>query len=44
MNNLTIQAHFDPVVLKLISILRRALPERTDEDIFWGTTSPPARS
>jgi AcrR family transcriptional regulator len=29
-------AHFDPVVLKLISILRRALPECSDEDIFWG--------
>lgn len=29
-------AHFDPVVLKLISILKRALPECTDEDIFWG--------
>jgi AcrR family transcriptional regulator len=29
-------AHFDPVVLKLIGILRRALPECSDEDIFWG--------
>jgi AcrR family transcriptional regulator len=29
-------AHFDPVVLKLISILKRALPECSDEDIFWG--------
>jgi AcrR family transcriptional regulator len=29
-------AHFDPVVLKLISILRRALPELGDEDIFRG--------
>ena len=28
--------HFDPVVLKLISILKRALPDYTDEDIFWG--------
>jgi AcrR family transcriptional regulator len=28
--------HFDPVVLKLVSILRRALPDYTDEDIFWG--------
>jgi len=27
---------FDPVVLKLISILRRALPDYSDEDIFWG--------
>ncbi len=29
-------AHFDPVVLKLISILKRALPECSSEDIFWG--------
>ena len=28
--------HFDPVVLKLISILKRALPDYSDEDIFWG--------
>ena len=28
--------HFDPVVLKLVSILRRALPDHADEDIFWG--------
>jgi AcrR family transcriptional regulator len=28
--------HFDPVVLKLISILRKALPEYSDEDLFWG--------
>lgn len=28
--------HFDPVVLKLVSILRRALPRYADEDIFWG--------
>ena len=28
--------HFDPVVLKLVSILRRALPDYTDENIFWG--------
>lgn len=27
---------FDPVVLKLISILKRALPDFSDEDIFWG--------
>jgi len=27
---------FDPVVLKLVSILRRALPDYSDEDIFWG--------
>jgi len=28
--------HFDPVVLKLISILKRALPGLPAEDIFWG--------
>jgi AcrR family transcriptional regulator len=28
--------HFDPVVLKLISILKRALPDYAEEDIFWG--------
>jgi AcrR family transcriptional regulator len=28
--------HFDPVVLKLVSILKRALPDHTEEDIFWG--------
>ncbi|HEX5184382.1 MAG TPA: TetR/AcrR family transcriptional regulator [Allosphingosinicella sp.] len=28
--------HFDPVVLKLVSILKRALPELPEEDIFWG--------
>jgi AcrR family transcriptional regulator len=28
--------YFDPVVLKLISILRRALPDYADEDLFWG--------
>ncbi len=28
--------HFDPVVLKLVSILKRALPHYSDEDIFWG--------
>lgn len=28
--------HFDPVVLRLISILRRAMPGVPDEDIFWG--------
>lgn len=28
--------HFDPVVLKLIGILRRALPGYADEDLFWG--------
>lgn len=28
--------HFDPVVLKLISILKKALPDYSEEDIFWG--------
>lgn len=28
--------HFDPVVLKLIGLLKRALPHASDEDIFWG--------
>ena len=28
--------HFDAVVLKLIGILRKALPHYTDEDVFWG--------
>jgi AcrR family transcriptional regulator len=28
--------HFDPVVLKLISILKKALPECAEQDIFWG--------
>lgn len=28
--------HFDPVVLKLVSILKKALPTYSDEDIFWG--------
>ncbi|TAJ70240.1 MAG: TetR/AcrR family transcriptional regulator [Phenylobacterium sp.] len=28
--------HFDPVVLKLVGILKRALPDHSDEDIFWG--------
>ena len=28
--------HFDPVVLRLIGILRRALPDAAPTDIFWG--------
>jgi AcrR family transcriptional regulator len=28
--------HFDPVVLRLIAILRKALPGCSEEDIFWG--------
>ncbi len=29
-------AHFDPVVLKLVAILKRALPDYSEADIFWG--------
>ncbi len=28
--------HFDPVVLKMISLLKQALPDCPEEDIFWG--------
>jgi AcrR family transcriptional regulator len=28
--------HFDPVVLKLVDILKRALPHYSEADIFWG--------
>lgn len=28
--------HFDPVVLRLVDILKRALPECSEADIFWG--------
>jgi AcrR family transcriptional regulator len=28
--------HFDEVVLKLIGLLRKAMPECADEDLFWG--------
>jgi AcrR family transcriptional regulator len=28
--------HFDPVVLRLIGLLKQALPHCTEEDIFWG--------
>ena len=28
--------HFDPVVLRLISLLRKAMPGCPEEDIFWG--------
>src|SRR5690606_13010585 len=28
--------HFDPVVLRLVGILKRALPGADDADIFWG--------
>jgi AcrR family transcriptional regulator len=29
-------AHFDPVVLRLIELLKKALPSAPEEDIFWG--------
>ncbi|TNE63633.1 MAG: TetR/AcrR family transcriptional regulator [Alphaproteobacteria bacterium] len=32
----TMDRHFDPVVLKLIGLLRKALPGCSDVDIFWG--------
>ena len=32
-------AYFNPVVLKLVSTCKRALPDYTEEDIFWVTTS-----
>lgn len=28
--------YFDPVVLKLVGILKRALPDYSEEDVFWG--------
>lgn len=28
--------HFDPVVLRLIGLLKKALPDCSDADIFWG--------
>lgn len=28
--------HFDPVVRRLIGLLRKALPDATEEDIYWG--------
>lgn len=28
--------YFDPVVLRLIAILKKALPDAAEEDIFWG--------
>jgi hypothetical protein len=28
--------HFDPVVLRLIGLLRRALPDCDEQKIFWG--------
>ena len=28
--------HFDPVVLRLIGLLKQAMPDCAEEDIFWG--------
>ncbi len=28
--------HFDPVVLKLVALLKKALPEKSEAAIFWG--------
>lgn len=28
--------HFDPVVMRLIGLLKKALPDCAEEDIFWG--------
>lgn len=28
--------HFDPVVLRLIDLLKKAMPDCSEEDIFWG--------
>ncbi|MBU4115471.1 MAG: TetR/AcrR family transcriptional regulator, partial [Gammaproteobacteria bacterium] len=28
--------HFDPVVLRLIDLLKKALPDCAEADIFWG--------
>ncbi len=28
--------HFDPVVLKLIDLLKKAMPDCPEEDVFWG--------
>ena len=33
---LLMDEHFDPVVLKLVEILKKALPDYSDEEIFWG--------
>ncbi len=29
-------SHFDPVVLRLIGLLKQAMPDCSDERIFWG--------
>jgi AcrR family transcriptional regulator len=28
--------HFDPVVLRLVELLKKAMPDCAEEDIFWG--------
>ena len=28
--------HFDPVVLRMLKILKRALPDYSEQDVFWG--------
>ena len=28
--------HFDPVVLRLIDLLKKAMPDCAEEDVFWG--------
>ena len=28
--------HFDPVVLRLLGLLKKALPDWAEGDIFWG--------
>jgi AcrR family transcriptional regulator len=28
--------HFDPVVLRLVELLKRAMPDCSEEDLFWG--------
>lgn len=28
--------HFDPVVLRLLDLLKKAMPDSAEEDIFWG--------
>ena len=30
------EEHFDPVVLRLIELLKKALPDSVEQDIFWG--------
>jgi AcrR family transcriptional regulator len=32
----TMDKHFDPVVLRLVGLLKKAMPGSCDEDVFWG--------